>query len=102
MLNFESVLLKTFSERSRSTPGLRSWIQTPGKARRAYHWEPKHPKGLKATMYRRVSVNLGTRPRRLGRSTGGRNVNTKGEKEAAKGKAKAGKETVRAREESEL
>ena len=74
----------------------------PGKARRAYHWEPKHPKGPKPTMYHRVSVNLGTRPRRLGHSIDGGNVNTKGEKEAARGKAKVVKEMERAKEESEL
>ena len=64
----------------------------PGKARRAYHWEPKHPRGPKPTMYHRVSVNLGTRPRRLGHSIDGGNVNTKGEKEAAKGKEQTEKE----------
>ena len=53
-------------------------------------------------MPQHVSGNLGTKPRRLEHSIDGGNVNTKGDKEAAKGKAKAGKEMVRAREESEL
>ena len=40
-------------------------------------------------------------PRKLEHSIDGRSVNPKEEKEAAREKAKVGKETVRAREESE-
>ena len=50
----------------------------------------------------RVSVNLGTKPRRLEHSIDGRSVNTKKENEAAKEKARAEKEMARAKEESEL
>ena len=53
-------------------------------------------------MLHRVSVNLGMTPRKLEHLIDGRSVSTKEEKEAAKGKAKAGKEMARAREESEL
>ena len=79
----------------------RNWIRTPVKARRAYRWEPRYPREPRPTMLHRVSVNLGMKPRRLEHSIDGRSVNTKEEKEAAKGKAKAGKEMVRAKEESE-
>ena len=81
---------------------LRNWIRTPVKARREYRWEPRGPREPRPTMLHRVSVNLGTRPKRSEHSIDGRSVNTKEEKEAAKGKAKAGKEMARAKEESEL
>ena len=80
---------------------LRNWIRTPAKARREYHWEPRCPREPRPTMLHRVSVNLGMRPKRLEQSIDGRSVNIKGGKEAAKGKAKAGKEMARAKEESE-
>ena len=80
----------------------RNWIRAPAKAEREYRWGRSCPREPMPTRLHRASVNLGMTPRKWEHSIDGRSASTKEAKEAAKGKAKAGKEMERAKEESEL
>ena len=81
---------------------LRNWIRTPAKAEREYRWGRSCPREPRPTMLLRASVNLDMTPRKWEHSIDGRSASTKEAKEAAKGKAKVGKEMEGAKEEPEL